>query len=166
MTDERNPVAAQLEALAALHEMGTLTDEEFAAAKRRVLGTPDPPQPQPRIWPPPQVPNDPATNATADAIPFRKRHPLVVVALSVVVVLFIIGAVAGSSDENKADSPEYKAAQQHCVDTVGAQWYADHPYASSDNPQDVDDFAGVINRCLVDTYGVDPKYLPNKPLAP
>jgi hypothetical protein len=36
---EQSPMAEQLDQLAGLHKQGVLTDEEFAAAKAKILGT-------------------------------------------------------------------------------------------------------------------------------
>lgn len=96
-----------------------------------------------------------------------RRMPLwlqILVAVWVVVLFGIV--VFGLAGSNHSDSPQYQQAVQECLDGPGAAWYAAHPGVDIHDPAVVTAFAAVINRCLVDQYGVDPKYLPNKPLAP
>ncbi len=87
---------------------------------------------------------------------------IVVVALA---VLAGLGAVFGS-DDSGSTGPDYQRALEACKNTAGVQWMASHPGGSASDPDEVRSFAAAINRCLVDTYNVDPKYLPDKPLAP
>lgn len=80
----------------------------------------------------------------------------------VIVGVLVVGALSGDD----GPSPEYTRALDQCQATAGIAWLAAHPNADTSDPASVTNYAAAINRCLVDTMHVDPKYLPDKPIAP
>jgi hypothetical protein len=51
-----------------------------------------------------------------------------------------------------------------CTTSAGGAWVATHHGGTS--PAEVRAFAGAINRCIIDTLGVKPSYIPgDQPIA-
>lgn len=91
-----------------------------------------------------------------------------VVLFLIAAIWFVVGAISGPDNRPgpHISNAEHARALNACVNGPGAAWYAEHPGVNPHDPAAYTAFAAVINRCLVDTFHIDPKYMPDKPLAP